>query len=82
MLQCSVLCNTVYAVLYYCVCVCVYKIIRESFSPCPRVTLICSVMFIRHNWQRGGIIMASYRKIEEFSANKENIELPGACGNF
>ena len=26
--------------------------------------------------------MASYRKIEEFSADKENIELPGACGNF
>ena len=27
----------------------------------------------RHNWRRGGIIMASYGRIEEFSADKENI---------
>ena len=26
--------------------------------------------------------MASFGRIEEFSADKENIELPGACGNF
>ena len=55
-------------------CTCVYEIIRESLVlALVLFHKILSAVSNRYNWQWGGIIMASFGKIGEFSPDKETI---------
>ena len=55
-------------------CACAYEIIRESLVlVLVLFSKIRSAVSNRYNWRRGGIIMASFGKIGEFSPDKETI---------
>ena len=65
--------TVLWSVVLLCVCMCVWNYWR-FFSPCLHVVALIHFIVSNHyNWWWTGITIASFRKIEEFSADKEYI---------